>query len=165
MFAPKRILVPTDFSPCSCEALDHAAELAERYGATLVVLHVWQTPTLMRASDALPLGVGDGYQTLAHMARERASAEMDDFLAPLVEREGLWFRRQIEMGEPADTILAVAEQGHFDLVVMGTHGRTGIKRMILGSVAEQVSRRATCPVLTIRQPAVCHWLQPEAPAV
>jgi nucleotide-binding universal stress UspA family protein len=75
---------------------------------------------------------------------------MDEFLAPLVEHQGLWFRRQLATGDPADTILEVAEDGRFDLIVMGTHGRTGIKRMILGSVAETVTRRATCPVLTIR---------------
>lgn len=150
MFAPKRILVPTDFSPGSRDALDHATGLAERFGATVVALHIWQPPTLLRADDALSLG-GEPYQTLAEMARKRARDEMDAFLTPLVEHEGLWFRRQIEMGEAADTILRVAAEGKFDLIVMGTHGRTGIKRMLLGSVAEKVSRRATCPVLTIRE--------------
>lgn len=152
MFAPKRILVPTDFSAASRAALEHAAGLAERYGATVVALHVWQPPTLMRADDAVTIS-GEPYQTLSEMAGKRASAEMDTFLAPLIEHEGVWFRRQVSMGDPADTILQVAEDGKFDLIVMGTHGRTGLKRMILGSVAEKVTRRASCPVLTIREPA------------
>jgi len=150
MFAPKRILVPTDFSSGSRAALDHAADLAERFGATVVALHVWQPPALMRGDDAIAID-GEPYQTLANMARKRASAEMDAFLAPLIEHEGLWFRRQVAMGDPADTILEVADDGNFDLIVMGTHGRSGIRRMILGSVSEKVSRRATCPVLTIRE--------------
>jgi nucleotide-binding universal stress UspA family protein len=151
MFAPKRILVPTDFSAGSCAALDHAAGLAERFGATVVALHVWQPPALMRADDAVSLGGGQSYQTLADLARTRVASEMDAFLAPLAANEGLWFRRQIAMGNAGDTILAVADEGEFDLIVMGTHGRTGLKRVILGSVAEKVTRRASCPVLTIRQ--------------
>lgn len=150
MFAPKRILVPTDFSPGSRAALDHAAGLAERYGATVVALHVWQPPALMRADDSITIS-GEPYQTLSEMAGKRASAEMDSFLAPLIEHEGVWFRRQVALGDPADTILEVAADGRFDLIVMGTHGRTGLKRMILGSVAEKVTRRANCPVLTIRE--------------
>lgn len=150
MFAPKRILVPTDFSAGSRAALDHAAGLAERFGATVVALHVWQPPALMRADDAVSLG-GQSYQTLADLARTRVASEMDAFLAPLAENDGLWFRRQIAMGDPGNTILSVADEGEFDLIVMGTHGRTGLKRVILGSVAEKVTRRASCPVLTIRQ--------------
>jgi nucleotide-binding universal stress UspA family protein len=167
MFAPKRILVPTDFSAGSRAALDHAAGLAERFGATVVALHVWQPPALMRADDAISLA-GEPYQTLAEAARLRASAAMDDFLAPLIEHEGLWFRRQLATGDPADAILDAASDGRFDLIVMGTHGRTGIKRMILGSVAEKVTRRASCPVLTIRdgRPSAeagdRHALQPPA---
>jgi nucleotide-binding universal stress UspA family protein len=150
MFAPKRILVPTDFSAGSRAALDHAAGLAERFGATVVALHVWRPPALMRADDAVSLG-GQSYQTLADLARTRVASEMDAFLAPLAANEGLWFRRQIAMGDAGDTILSVADDGEFDLIVMGTHGRTGLKRVILGSVAEKVARRASCPVLTIRQ--------------
>jgi len=160
MFAPKRILVPTDFSSGSRAALEHAADLAERFGATVVALHVWQPPPLMRGDDAMAIG-GEPYQTLAQMAVKRAGAEMDAFLAPLIEHEGLWFRRQVAMGDPADCILEVAGDGNFDLIVMGTHGRTGIKRMVLGSVCEKVSRRATCPVLTIRDR---HALQASPPA-
>lgn len=152
MFAPKRILVPTDFSSSSRAALDHAAGLADRFGATVVALHVWEPPTLLRTDEALSLS-GQLYQTLSDMARKRASDQMDLFLAPLIEHDGLWFRRQVQMGDPADTILDVAEVGQFDLIVMGTHGRTGLRRMILGSVAEQVSRRAACPVLTVRDQA------------
>jgi len=164
MFAPKRILVPTDFSPGSRAALDHAAGLAERFGATVVALHVWQPPALMRGDDAVSIA-GQPYQTLAEAARQRASTAMDEFLAPLIEHEGLWFRRQLATGDPAATIVDVAAGGAFDLIVMGTHGRTGIKRMLLGSVAEYVTRRATCPVLTIGRACDRHELQPPAPHV
>lgn len=150
MFSPKRILVATDFSPGASAALDHAVDLAERFGATVVALHVWPPPTVLRADDALSLA-GQPYQQLAELASRRASAEMDEFLAPLAEREGVWFRRQVAMGDPAETIVEVATDGEFDLIVMGTHGRTGLKRMILGSVAEAVCRHAPCPVLTIRE--------------
>lgn len=152
MFAPKRILVPTDFSPSSRAALEHAAELAERFRSTLVALHVCAPPSLSRADDAATVA-GGRLETLGDLVHRQAREEMDAFLAPLIERPGLWFRRQIEVGDPVDTILQVAEDGEFDLVVMGTHGRAGLKRVLLGSVAEKVARTACCPVLTIRDQA------------
>jgi nucleotide-binding universal stress UspA family protein len=144
----QRILLPTDFSACSAEAQRAAAELAQRYDATLELLHVFEPILYMTPEGHTLLVPGqledllDGNDRLLDAAKKAA----EDAGAPRV-------RTRQEQGVAASEIVEVARRDGFDLIVIGTHGRTGLKHALLGSVAERVVRRAPCPVLTIRTPA------------
>jgi nucleotide-binding universal stress UspA family protein len=131
-----RILVPTDFSVCSMWALRYAEELARRFGAEIVLLHVDQ---------ALAPG-----SELAQ-TRHEASREELDGLVTLLGRRDVPARKVLRFGGPAEEVLSTAEAEDADLIVMGTHGRTGMAHVLMGSVAENVMRRSPCPVLTVRQ--------------
>jgi nucleotide-binding universal stress UspA family protein len=161
--AIKRILVPTDFSPCSSAALDHAAFLAERLDASLEVLHVLEPPQFMAPEVSMQLP-GGPMQTLAQVARAQAGRDMERFLAPLRRRTMLPVRQRIELGDPCDVILRLAEGSRYDLIVIGTHGRTGLAHLLMGSIAEKVVRQSSCPVLTVRQSHTSELRAEGAPA-
>jgi nucleotide-binding universal stress UspA family protein len=143
MASIERILVPTDFSPGSHAALGYAAVFAARFGAVIEVLHVQDEADNPQAAASQE----------AETQRERTESQMDRFLLGTPGLEGVKMVRRLRAGNPADAILALAEKERFDLIVLGTRGRTGLKRLVLGSVAEKVMREATCPVLTVRVPA------------
>jgi len=143
-----RVLVPIDFSPSARAALEYATFVAARHGASLDVLHVWEPPGYV-GPDALALLPVAAGQPGWEQTRAEVTREVDRFLAKAGDRPKHLSVR-IEAGEPGDTILSVARDGGADLIVMGTHGRTGLSRLLIGSVAEAVLRRSTCPVLTIR---------------
>lgn len=140
-----KILCPVDFSPCSREALKAAAELARESNATLVLAHVWE-PSLW--------ALGAGVQLAPSVVGEMVSAEEAQLAA--------WQQEAMQLGardvQPAfltgaawDQIVTSARDDRaIDLVVMGTHGRTGIRHVLLGSVAERVVRHAPCSVLVVR---------------
>jgi nucleotide-binding universal stress UspA family protein len=143
----KEILCPTDFSTFSTRALRHAATLARQFGARLKVLHV----------RPLMAAYGSNLSYFAALSPEaeqqlRASAQeqLREFVEPL-KGDPIQIDLEVLEGEPWREICAAAEALPADLLVLGTHGRGGFERFILGSVAEKVLRRATCPVLT-----VCH---------
>ena len=146
-----RILVPTDFSPPSDAALEYARILAAKFGSTLRILHVIDDPST--SSDF----VGDGFapstedirNRLLHQARTRL-----DHLMNLVDRSRYHAHADAVVGTPAEAIIDFANATGTSLIVMGTHGRTGLAHLLMGSVAEQVVRTAPCPVLTVRQVAV-----------
>jgi nucleotide-binding universal stress UspA family protein len=140
MFSVHRILHPTDFSPNSAPAFEVACALARDYGVPLVAAHV-VTPLVY--GDPL-FGAVDVCDSSA--LRERLEALRSS--APGVE-----IHRRLLEGDPAAVIVALACKEGCDLIVMGTHGRTGFPRLLMGSVAEEVSRRAPCPVLTVKSPA------------
>jgi len=146
----KRILVPVDFSACSREALRYAAFLASPFDASIDVLHVWE-PLPYLAPETL-IRVGSTDQTLAQFARTEAARDMEQFLFELSKLGVENARGRLETGHPARTILEVIAKGDYDLVVMGTHGRTGLSRLVVGSVAEKVVRGAVRPVVTVRHP-------------
>lgn len=147
-----RILVPTDFSPSSDAALEYAKMLAERFGASLHLLHILEQPTMAGAwgSEAyiqeLP--------RIREAAEREAEARLDQAVTP-AERARLNASTEIADGQTADAIVDIGRRRGMDLIVMGTHGRSGIAHLLLGSVAEKVFRTATCPVLIVRgdQPA------------
>jgi len=134
------ILHPTDFSDRSLAALPLACALARDYGARLVILHVC-APIIAYGEGILP----PDPEAISREARER----LDRLDIP----DGIRVERQFEEGDPAELILSVAQDLDCDLIVMGTHGRTWLRRLLMGSVAEQVVRRASCPVLTVAPPA------------
>ena len=145
----KTILFATDFSPPSQVAFEVAAALARDYRARMIVIHVVE-PTTMGFSEYAAY-VGPEEDKGAAMTRLQAIKAP----SPTVTIE----YRLLE-GDPATVIAESAEETDADLVVMGTHGRTGFTRFIMGSVAEDVLRRAPCPVLTVRGAAEVHAEEP-----
>jgi universal stress protein A len=144
----KRILVPVDFSDCSRHALHRADELAKAFDAQIDLLHVWQAPAFI--SPEAMVGVAPRSQTLAQLAQQQAEKSMASFVAH-AKNAGIRVNsaRTID-GDPAQAITELAERGDYDLVTMGTHGRTGLSHLLLGSVAEKVVRRSSRPVMTVR---------------
>ncbi len=144
----KRICCPIDFSDASRRAMEVAADLARRFGAELVLLHAYPIPGYtfpdgsVVASPKMMQELAD--QAQRHLEEWRADAER---LAgtPRVTAERA-------VGEPAAEIVSFASGRAVDLLVLGTHGRTGLEHALMGSIAERVVRRAHCPVLTVRPP-------------
>jgi universal stress protein A len=144
----QRILVPVDYSDCSRAALAVAAEVAKTFGAALDVVHVWDRPAY--ASDTVMVRHPNGEaRSLVEMVQENARAEMERFMAESSTPAGVGVSRRLLSGNPAATILAELGAGHHDLLVIGTHGRTGLKHILLGSVAETLVRLSPVPVLTV----------------
>jgi nucleotide-binding universal stress UspA family protein len=135
------ILHPTDFSERSQSALLLACALGRDYGARLVVLHVAVQPTIVYGEGVVP----PDPELLLQEDRE----QLDRLPVPDANVRAL---RRLEEGDPATEILRVAGEINASLIVMATHGRTGLERLLMGSVAEQVMRKAPCPVLTVRTP-------------
>ena len=148
MITIRRILVPTDFSACALPAVRYAAELADKFAAELVLLHVVSDAVL-----ALPDAVMPTPATDLHALTEAGKTELANLIAA-EKLERLNPRPEVRVGSPAAEIIAAATDLHADLVCIGTHGRGGIARVLLGSVAEHVVRQAPCPVLTVR-PNAC----------
>jgi universal stress protein A len=151
MLQIRKILVPIDFSPCSSKATDYAVELAEALGAHLTLLHICSEPHLAPLPDAA-LGMEAVYESwtkLLEMRRDSAIRSLAGALAGYADR-GVEMTYAIRDGHPAETTLELARDDAFDLIVMGTHGHTGLKHVFLGSVAERVVRLSNVPVLTVR---------------
>jgi nucleotide-binding universal stress UspA family protein len=142
-----RILVPTDFSEHSQRATEYALSLAERMGASVDVLHVWEPPAHLEP-ETLVLVPGDLGTPLEVEGLARAGRLLHAW-AERYQASPVPLRVHLERGPAADTIVHFA-QGGYDLVVMGTHGRTGLARLFMGSVAQKVAARASCPVLTVQ---------------
>jgi len=145
----KRILVPVDFSECSRVALRRADELAKAFDAKIDVVHVWQAPAFV--SPEAMVGVTPHGQTLAQLAEQQAQKSLASFVAHAKNSGVRIDSARTLNGDPAPTIVGEAEQGNYDLIAMGTHGRTGLNHLLVGSVAEKVVRRASRPVMTVRE--------------
>lgn len=146
-----RILVPTDFSPASDAALDYARVLSATFGSSLQLLHVIDDPT--GASEFVPDGFALPTEEIRSGLVEHARKRLGTLMS-VVDRTHLHAHAETLFGAPAQTIVDYATAIGAELVVMGTHGRTGLAHLLMGSVAEQVVRTAPCPVLTVRQVAV-----------
>ena len=146
-----RILVPTDFSPPSDAALDYARILATRFGSALEILHVVDDPTV--ESDFVPDGFAASTEGIRNGLVEHSRERLDSLMT-FVDRARYHAHAETLFGSPAQTIVDYAIATGAGLIVMGTHGRTGLAHLLMGSVAEQVVRTAPCPVLTVRQVAV-----------
>lgn len=139
----KQIICPVDFSESSVRALAYAAALARWYGAQLAVLHVVPTFEPMQVRGDL----GEPVQLLTPMPRERVLEQLGQSLNVAALSSGAI--PVAESGDPQATIIDQALSRKADLIVMGTHGRRGFKRLLLGSVTEAVLRESPCPVLTV----------------
>ena len=141
MLAVQTILHPTDFSEHSKYAFWLACALARDYGARLVMVHVVAAPAIVYGEGVVPPN--------AEELRAAAREQLDGLRVP---QGNVRAERRLQEGDAVTAILGVAQELHADLIVMGTHGRTGLGRLLMGSVAEQVVRKASCPVLTVKTP-------------
>jgi len=138
----KKILFPTDFSHTGDAALAMATALARDSGATLLIVHVQEPP--------MAYGGGELYYGVPNPATEDLHTMLQEVKPP---DPAVPCEHRLITGDPATAVVHLAEEEGADMIVMGTHGRTGLSRLLMGSVAEAVVRRAKCPVLTFKQPA------------
>jgi nucleotide-binding universal stress UspA family protein len=144
----EKILYPTDFSECSRQALRHALFFAEQFAAEL---HMFHAVVLHGDDAAYPERTFPGGEEIVRAMTELSSSRLAEWL-PEEERRALRVKEVTERGfSEADLILEYAAEQDVDIIVMGTHGRRGPRRLFLGSVAESVLRHADCPVLTLRE--------------
>ena len=143
----KRILVPVDFSDCSKQALEYALELQDQLRAELVVLHVWHIPPLVEG-ELIIQPAGASQMSVSNWMELEAARSMEQFIKPLKSAR---LTTKLKEGLPSETIHKFAQEENIDVIVMGTQGRTGLKRWMMGSVAERVIRTSSCPVLTVRR--------------
>lgn len=144
MIQYKRVLVPTDFSERAKLALDYAAELPFAEDAELIILHaveptIYPTHHVIARTDAL---------SIESQVRKACQEHLDEACATIT---GVRARGELVEGYAAQEIVAAAEQEDVDLIVIATHGRSGLTHFLLGSTAEKVLRKAPCPVLSVRQ--------------
>ncbi len=137
-----KILVPTDGSKGSERALQVAAEVAQRFGSKVVLVFVAEPPGMLYPPG---LSYVDLMDSTTKWGREIVGSA-----AETLEKNGVAVERHVREGHPAQVILESIEEWAVDLVVMGTHGRRGLDRVLLGSVAEEVVRRSKAPVITVR---------------
>jgi len=135
-----RLLVPTDGSPGMKRVVSHAAELASVHDATLEVVYV------VNSGAVANLPMESSWEGVTEMLREEGENALD----AAAEHAGIPVERTMLEGNPAHEIVEYADRSGADLVCMGTHGRGGINRLLLGSVAERVVRASEVPVLTVR---------------
>jgi len=138
-----KILFPTDFSESAENAARYAVSIAQKYGSRLYVVHVVEPFTY---TTEFGLDYSAQYREMEATARRL----LDDFVASL-QKNLLHVEGVLLSGEPFVEIIRYAKREQVDLIIMGTHGRTGIEHILLGSVAEKVVRKSPCPVLTVKK--------------
>lgn len=145
-----KMLVPTDNLENSKEAFQYAVDLAKKHGSIISVLHVVNIGYLEEAGRyessyfKLPHGYGENLL-------EQEKAETDQFIKEgSGENQDLRIERHLRKGDPATEILKFAKETAPDIIIMGTHGRTGLSHVLMGSITEKVIRKAPCPVLTVK---------------
>ena len=145
MISLKKILCPIDHSDCSKEALKYAVSFAMKDEAKLYLLHIIDIRSFNESLDAMSIQIPDE-ETL-----EQLRIKLLDCI-PEEIREDMNVEAIVVQGVPFAEIISTAREKEIDMIVIGSHGRTGISHMMLGSVSEKVVRKAPCPVLTVRQP-------------
>lgn len=149
MIKIQRILFPSDFSELSLHALGYARSFAELHKAELHVIHVVdQASMYWMAMGPNSLPVGPAPEELIGVAQQELKRFVEQHLAGV----GVPLVTEVMLGRPFMEIIRYAREKNIDLIVIGTHGRSGLKHVLLGSVAEKVVRKSPCPVLTIRDP-------------
>lgn len=145
----KTILVPHDFSASANHATAIARDEAKLHGAKIVLLHVIELPYQLGPEAVIVPEDTGAPISIKQYAIQSAEAHLQDICNRLA-KDGATAEGVVRVGVPVDEINRVTDELHADLVVMGTHGRTGVRHLVAGSVAERVVRSASVPVLTIR---------------
>jgi len=145
----RSILLPTDFSDCANYALSYTASLARTFGARIICVHVIEpiVPTVGYSGMTEPLPIAD----ISEQLEDSAERELPK-IGECEECAGLDIEEVIVHGEAASEIVRVAKERGVDLIVVSSHGRTGLGRILFGSTAEAVVRHASCPVLVVKPP-------------
>jgi nucleotide-binding universal stress UspA family protein len=146
-----KILAATDFSVDSQYALQYAEEVARKFGAEIILLHVDQPLAPVMIGDVGPSLDINTMNRIAEEQRLLAQRELDRMVGRLRD-SGLKARSLFRVGAPFLEIINAAQSEAADLIVTGTHGRSGLNHVLMGSVAERVVRKSPCPVLTVRHP-------------
>lgn len=155
MIKIQRILFPTDFSEASKPAQEYACAFADQFGAELHVLYVLPNDLVMAPEPAMAIGLTPNF-----FVEQKAAAEKTlERLIPPTWAQGKSLHRATRMGNPHVEIGQYAREHDIDLLILGTHGRSALMHLLLGSVAEKVVRTAPCPVLTVR-PAGHQFVMP-----
>jgi len=144
----KKILVPVDFSECSVAAAKQALAISGPLGAKLDVIHTYDLPSFIAPSMVMYPSQFEA--PLAGHAEKQASEQLANFCRRVGLSENPEVSARVMLGPAGQTILDVAAAEHPDLIVIGTHGRTGVARLLMGSTAEKVLRQAPCPVLAVK---------------
>ncbi len=142
----RRILVPLDFSDQTPNVLDWAAQLAKQHGGRVILLHAYHLPVEFQQLEGayLPPDFWSNVKVEAEQSLSRYAEEL--------ERRGIQVESVVREGYPATVIVDEAASQSVELIVIGTHGLSGLKHLLLGSIAERVVQRAPCPVLTVKTP-------------
>lgn len=141
----KKILFPTDFSKYSDYALQYAISIASAFSAKLYILHVIDHARQQDYFLVLTLT----FEEIEDKLMEEAQKKLEELLSKNISQE-IEFETSIKSGTPFVEIIRAAKQENIDLIVMGSHGRSGISEILIGSVAERVMRKASCPVLIVK---------------
>ncbi len=147
MFAPKTILVPTDFSEFSDRAIKQAVDIAEQNKAKIYLLHVVDRLQQCAIDYCIPLEV---MQKVQGESEKEATKKMQEEANKILQSKKIEVSFDVKSGTPYEEILTEQQERKIDLIVIASHGRTGILKSLIGSVAERVMREAKCPVLLVR---------------
>ena len=150
MLQIKKIVCPVDFSNCAQQALNYAQDLAKQFDAELSVVHAYEDPAAYVTPMPMSGYVGPGAELLLEL-RKQLEVRLEA-CKTAVQKQGVRVRTELLEGAPYRVVLDWAKEYGADLIVIGTHGHTGLTHALLGSVTERVVRMASCPVLTIRTP-------------
>lgn len=142
----RRIVVPIDFSEYSVSALRYARAFAQHFGASLILLHVNEPTVFPSELGYAPIAA----ETLDQQLREDAHNRLK-VLAAECTSEGLKAETEIRVGRPFNEIVTAAQEMDADMIIIATHGFTGLTHVLMGSTAERVVRHARCPVLVVRE--------------
>ncbi len=151
MIRMKNILVPTDFSEFSRLALDYAITIARTFKASIILIHVTPEKELDSIRQISPYLEPGRIEELLKGRESEDRKRLNEFIPP-EKKEGIKTEAIHRVGTPFLEIIKVAKEKEADLIVMATHGRSGLSHILFGSVAEKVVRKSTCPVLSIRPP-------------
>jgi nucleotide-binding universal stress UspA family protein len=150
MLKIQKIICPVDFSNCAQQALNYASELAKQFDAELSIVHAYEDPAAYVTPMPMSGYVGPGAELLLEL-RKQLEVRLAQTKAD-VETRGVRVRSELLEGTPYRVVLDWAKEYGSDMIVIGTHGHTGLTHALLGSVTERIVRMAHCPVLTIRTP-------------
>jgi universal stress protein A len=146
-----RILVPIDFSEHSKRTVSYARRTASRHNSTIYLLHVFQIPDYVVSPYARRRQNSAEVQSHVNMAEQESRENLDAFAQEL-SKKGIKVQPYLRVGYPFDEIVLMANHFNVDLIIIGSHGRGGLSRLLVGSTAERVVEHATCPVLVVKGP-------------